>query len=77
MGSLYIDQLKTKIESLSDEYQLQINDFIEYLMTKQKNDQHRVSSKDQLLKVSIWDDADLKYLEGVAEDFREWKIRTF
>ena len=52
--------LVLKYNALNKTAQKQVNDFMDFLLSKQKNYKSKVNYKSRILSVSTWSDSDLE-----------------
>ncbi len=57
----------------------ELNDFMDFLLSKQKKDKHiaLTTYKNKILNVSVWSDIDLKIFEENQKLFSNWKIQEW
>lgn len=64
-----------KYSKLNKTAQQELNDFMDYLLSKQKNVKINIvpDYKKKILNVGVWSDADLKIFEENKQLFDQWK----
>jgi hypothetical protein len=68
-------QLSEKLERLSPFQRVSVEEFIEFLLSKQAHpEEHK---KSVLLHVSVWNDEDIQRIERVQQDMNTWTLPTF
>ena len=68
-------QLSEKLERLSPFQRVSVEEFIEFLLSKQVHAEAR--KKSALLHVSVWDDDDIQRIEDVQREMNAWSLPTF
>ena len=57
----------------------ELNDFMDFLLSKQKKDQPILLTtyKNKILNVSVWSDSDLKVFDKNEKLFNNWKVQEW
>lgn len=66
--------LVLKYNALNKTAQKQVNDFMDFLLCKQKNYKSKVNYKSRILSVSTWSDSDLEIFRNNQTLFNSWQI---
>ncbi len=66
--------LVLKYNALNKTAQKQVNDFMDFLLSKQKNYKSKVNYKSRILSVSTWSDSDLEIFRNNQTLFNSWQI---
>jgi len=68
-------QLSEKLERLSPFQRVSVEEFIEFLLSKQVHAE--AHKKSVLLHVSVWDDEDIQRIEDAQREINTWSLPTF
>lgn len=70
-----MNDILTKYNSLSPDIQKEVNDFLDFLMSKHKDQKQfdMKSWKSKVKNLSTWKDEDLKGIEEGVQQFNLWK----
>ena len=68
-----------KYNKLDKTARQELNDFIDFLLSKQKNTNPMLLStyKNKILSVSVWSDSDLKVFDENQKLFNNWKVQEW
>lgn len=69
--------LVLKYNALNKTAQKQVNDFMDFLLSKQKNYKSNVNYKSRILSVSTWSDSDLEIFKNNQTLFNSWQIEEW
>ncbi len=69
--------LVLKYNALNKTAQKQVNDFMDFLLSKQKNYKSKVNYKSRILSVSTWSDSDLEIFRKNQILFNSWQIEEW
>ena len=69
--------LVLKYNALNKTAQKQVNDFMDFLLSKQKNYKSKVNYKSRILSVSTWSDSDLEIFRNNQTLFNSWQIEEW
>ncbi len=73
-----MSELILKYNLLNTAAQQQVQDFIDFLLTKNKQQpKNQQNYKQKILQVSVWDDADLQYLEAAQKTMTQWTMQEW
>lgn len=74
-----MSELILKYNLLNTTAQQQVQDFIDFLLTKNKKQQpkNHQNYKQKILQVSVWDDADLQHLEAAQKTMTQWTMQEW
>lgn len=70
-----MNDILTKYNSLSPDIQKEVNDFLDFLMSKHKHQKQfdMKSWKNKVKNISRWKEEDLKGIEKGVQQFNLWK----
>ena len=68
-------QLSEKLERLSPFQRVSVEEFVEFLLSKQAH--HEEQKKSLLLHTSVWNDDDIQHIERVQQEMNTWTLPTF
>ena len=68
-------QLSKKLERLSPFQRASVEEFIEFLLSKQVHADE--PEKSLLLHVSVWNDDDIRRIEQAQREINAWQLPTF
>lgn len=77
MQDFSIEEITAKLHDLSPDARLEVIHFVEFLISKKKTKKRTEKIRENLLKVSIWSEADIKEIENVSKEFNKWAIEKF
>lgn len=69
--------LVLKYNALNKTAQKQVNDFMDFLLSKRKNYKSKVNYKSRILSVSTWSDSDLEIFRKNQILFNSWQIEEW
>ena len=74
-----MNEIAIKYNQLSKTRRQEVNDFLDFLLTRQKNESKIQLSKyrKKILTVSTWDDKDCKQFEENQKAFKQWNIQEW
>lgn len=74
-----MSDIVVKYNSLSKIARQEVNDFMDFLLSKQKSNNPKFLStyKNKILKVSKWSDADLKIFDENQKLFNQWGVQEW
>ncbi len=74
-----MSNIEVKYNSLSKTARQEVNDFMDFLLSKQITDKSNflTAYKNKILKVSNWSDSDLKIFDENQELFGKWKVQKW
>jgi hypothetical protein len=75
MQQITNQQIFQKIQDLDYTEKKEINDFIDFLISRKK--EKDFDKKKVLENISVWSEDDVKEIETVQRDFSKWKIEEF
>lgn len=74
-----MDDITIKYNKLSRSRKQELNDFLDSLLSRQKNDNSNQLAlyKKKILGVSVWSAEDCKAFEENQKAFRQWKVQEW
>jgi len=74
-----MSELIVKYNSLNKTARQEVNDFMDFLLSKQKanNPTFLSTYKNKIIKVSTWTDSDLKIFDQNQELFNQWRVKEW
>ena len=68
-----------KYSKLDKTRRQELNDFLDFLLSRQKNDKKNIlpGYKKKILSVSKWSDEDCRLIEKNQKAFSQWKIQEW
>ena len=74
-----MSQIVVKYNKLDKTARQELNDFMDFLLSKQKNPNPLLMSayKNKILNVSVWSDSDLKIFNENQKLFNNWKVQEW
>lgn len=74
-----MNDIVIKYNKLNKNKKQQVNDFLDFLLRRQINDQSKLLSeyKKKILSVSTWSKDDCKIFEKNQQLFNQWKIQEW
>lgn len=75
MQQITNQQIFQKIEDLDYTEKKEINDFIDFLISRKK--EKDLDKKKVLENISVWSEDEVKEIETIQRDFSKWKIEEF
>jgi len=71
-----MNAIVVKYSKLNKTAQQELNDFMDFLLSKQKNTKTNflTAYKKKILNVGIWSDSDLKFFKENNKLFNQWKV---
>jgi hypothetical protein len=74
-----MSDLVVKYNSLNKIARQEVNDFMDFLLSKQKTNKLNFLTpyKNKILNVSIWSDADLKIFDENQQLFNQWRVQEW
>jgi hypothetical protein len=74
-----MSDIVVKYNSLSKIARQEVNDFMDFLLSKQKsnNPKFLTTYKNKILKVSKWSDSDLKIFDENQKLFNQWGVQEW
>ncbi len=73
-----MSDIQLKYEKLDFLSQKEVNDFIDFLLTKKdKNYFDLLSYKEKIKKITVWSDEDLKVFDENKKLFNNWNIEEW
>lgn len=74
-----MDSILTKYNKLSPEVQQEVNDFLDFMLSK--NESKKVFNlnkwKSKIKDVSVWTDQDIQRFEESRQQFNQWKTEEW
>jgi len=74
-----MSEIVVKYNKLDKIARQELNDFMDFLLSKQKNTKPTLMStyKNKILSVSVWSDSDLKVFDENQKLFNNWKVQEW
>ena len=74
-----MSELLVKYNKLNKTARQEVNDFMDFLLSKQKSIEPTFLStyKNKILNVSVWTDSDLKIFDQNQKMFNQWKVQEW
>ena len=74
-----MSEIVVKYNKLDKTARQELNDFMDFLLSKQKNANPMSLStyKNKILNVSVWSDSDLKVFDENQKLFNNWKVQEW
>lgn len=74
-----MDSILTKYNKLSPEVQQEVNDFLDFMLSKNesKNVFNLNKWKSKIKDVSVWTDQDIQRFEESRQQFNQWKTEEW
>ncbi|MEX0983069.1 MAG: hypothetical protein WD577_11620 [Bacteroidales bacterium] len=74
-----MNDIAIKYSKLNKTRRQELNDFLDFLLSRQKNDKKNLLTgyKEKILAVSTWSDEDCKLIEKNQKAFSQWKIQEW
>lgn len=74
-----MSDIVVKYNRLNKTARQEVNDFMDFLLSKQKTNKHNFLStyKNNILNVSIWTDSELKIFDQNQKLFNQWNIQEW
>jgi len=74
-----MSEIVVKYNKLDKTARQELNDFMDFLLSKQKNANPMSLStyKNKILNVSVWSDSDLKVFDDNQKLFNNWKVQEW
>ena len=74
-----MSELLVKYNKLNKTARQEVNDFMDFLLSKQKSIEPNFLStyKNKILNVSVWTDSDLKIFDKNQKMFNQWKVQEW
>jgi len=74
-----MSEIVVKYNKLDKTARQELNDFMDFLLSKQKNTNLMSLSayKSKILNVSVWSDSDLKVFDENQKLFNNWKVQEW
>ncbi|WP_373521517.1 hypothetical protein [Aquiflexum sp.] len=74
-----MNDILEKYNQLSPDYQKQVNDFLDFILDKSKDDKsfEMKNWKNKILNISTWTDEDIKSFDEVQQHFNQWKVKEW
>jgi len=74
-----MNEIAIKYNKLSNKRRQEVNDFLDFLLTRQKKESriHLSSYRKKILSVSTWNDEDCKQFEENQKIFKQWNIQEW
>ena len=74
-----MSEIVVKYSRLNKTARQELNDFMDFLLSKQKNDKVNflTAYKDKILNVSVWTESDLKIFDENQKLFDQWRVKQW
>lgn len=74
-----MSELQFKYNLLDTASQIQVKDFIDFLIQKKNNTSvpEKVSYKKKILQVSVWSSEDINFLNEYSQKMNQWKVEEW
>ena len=72
-----MSDLVVKYSLLSKTAQMEVNDFLDFLLSKQKSQKTNMDYKIKINAVSTWSDSDLAVFKNNQSLFNQWRIEEW
>ncbi len=74
-----MNDIAIKYNKLNKSRRQELNNFLDFLLSRQKNDKKNLLTgyKKKILSVSIWSDEDCRLIEENQKAFSQWKIQEW
>lgn len=74
-----MSKIEIKYNKLNNARRRELNDFLDFLLSRQKNEMKKslTDYKKKILSVSTWSDEDCRQIEENQNAFNQWKIQEW
>ena len=72
-----MNDLEIKYNRLNITAKRELDDFIDFLLSKENTNNSMKNYKNNILNVSVWSDTDLKVFKETHNLFNQWKVQEW
>jgi hypothetical protein len=72
-----MNDIEIKYNRLNKTAKRELNDFIDFLLSKEETNNSMKNYKNKILNVSVWSDSDLKAFNENQKLFKQWNVQEW